>query len=189
MNAARRLLKKLLEDTEDELKNIANLRIPDNLQHSPYEAIRYFYPVIGFKDGKKTVYASRAAGKGRPSLLQELLLGIPVMIDISDAKPFLVEYGMTPDELAVEVKKNRLLPVTNASNPLEWSDDFIEYIKPILVQSIIGSLNPPTWPDASQTFGCMMIEQSRPSMSSRAVTMSCHQAALTLRLSSTPSGP
>ena len=36
-------------------------------------------------------------------------------------------------------------------------------------QSTIGSLNPPTWPDASQTFGFMMIEQSSPTMSSRIV--------------------
>ena len=56
-------------------------------------------------------------------------------------------------------------------------------------QSTIGSLNPPTCPDASQTFGFMMIEQSSPTMSSRIWTLSRHQASLMFRFSSTPSGP
>jgi hypothetical protein len=56
-------------------------------------------------------------------------------------------------------------------------------------QSTSGSLKPARWPEASQTFGCMRMEQSMPTMSSRACTMSRHQAFLTLRLSSTPTGP
>jgi hypothetical protein len=132
MTGARDLLEKLLNNTIDEVEDVANLKLPEGLHQNPYEAIRYFYPEIGFQNGEFAVYASRAAGKGRPSLLQELLLGIPIMIDITDAKPFSDEYGMTPVELKTEINENRLLPVTNASNPLEWSDDFIEYIKPIL---------------------------------------------------------
>ena len=58
-----------------------------------------------------------------------------------------------------------------------------------LRQSTIGSLKPPTWPDASQTRGFMTIAASSPTMSSRRWTMARHQAALTLFLSSTPSGP
>src|SRR5260221_4526631 len=57
------------------------------------------------------------------------------------------------------------------------------------LQSTIGSENPPTWPDVSQTFGFWMIAESSPTMSSREVTIRFHQASLTRRLSSTPSGP
>jgi len=57
------------------------------------------------------------------------------------------------------------------------------------LQSTSGSVKPSTWPLASQTLGCMRIEQSIPTMSSRARTTSVHHASLTLRLSSEPSGP
>ncbi len=40
-----------------------------------------------------------------------------------------------------------------------------------------------------QTFGCMMMEVSMPTTSSRRCTMSRHQQSRMLRLSSTPSGP
>jgi hypothetical protein len=57
------------------------------------------------------------------------------------------------------------------------------------VQSTRGSLKPARWPEASQTRGCMMIEASMPTTSSRRCTMSRHQAVMMLRLSSTPKGP
>ena len=47
----------------------------------------------------------------------------------------------------------------------------------------------PTWPEVTQTWGCMRIPASRPTMSSRSWTIARHQARLTLFLSSTPSGP
>ncbi len=58
-----------------------------------------------------------------------------------------------------------------------------------LRQSTIGSLKPATCPETSHTRGFMMIAASSPTMSSRSWTISRHQAALTLFLSSTPSGP
>jgi len=45
------------------------------------------------------------------------------------------------------------------------------------------------WPEAFQVVGWWMIEESRPTMSSRRWTKSCHQACLMLFFSSTPSGP
>jgi hypothetical protein len=57
------------------------------------------------------------------------------------------------------------------------------------LQSTSGSENPLTWPDASHTLGCIRIAASSPSTSSRSRTIAFHQRALTLFLSSTPSGP
>jgi hypothetical protein len=56
-------------------------------------------------------------------------------------------------------------------------------------QSTIGSLKWATWPLASQVRGCATIALSTPSTSSRPRTVRCHQKALRLFLSSTPSGP
>ncbi len=58
-----------------------------------------------------------------------------------------------------------------------------------LRQSTMGSLKPATWPETSQTRGFIMIAASIPTMSSRRVIISRHQAALMLFFSSTPSGP
>ena len=58
-----------------------------------------------------------------------------------------------------------------------------------VLQSTSGSVKPATWPEASQTWGCIRIAASSPSMSSRAWTMARHQRSLTFFLSSTPSGP
>ena len=58
-----------------------------------------------------------------------------------------------------------------------------------VAHSTSGSLNEPTWPDVTQTCGCMRIPASRPTMSSRSWTIARHQARLTLFFSSTPSGP
>ena len=64
-------------------------------------------------------------------------------------------------------------------------------------QSTMGSLKPPTWPEATQVFGFMMIVQSTPTMWTRSPvgptmspwTMSSHHAFLRFRLSSEPYGP
>ena len=45
------------------------------------------------------------------------------------------------------------------------------------------------WPEARHTIGCIKMAPSMPTMSSRSRTIAFHQASLTLRLSSTPSGP
>ena len=55
--------------------------------------------------------------------------------------------------------------------------------------STSGSVKFSTWPEASQTRGCMRIAASRPTMSSRSWTIERHHARLTLFFSSTPSGP
>ncbi len=57
------------------------------------------------------------------------------------------------------------------------------------VHSTRGSVKPSTWPDASQTFGCMRIAASSPSMSSREWTMAAHQRSRMFLFSSTPRGP
>src|SRR3989344_3718064 len=56
------------------------------------------------------------------------------------------------------------------------------------LQSIIGSTNPSTCPDASQIFGFIKIAESKPYISSRSWTNIFHQAVLILFLSSTPNG-
>src|SRR5919106_6683664 len=58
-----------------------------------------------------------------------------------------------------------------------------------LRHSTSGSVNDSRWPEASHTFGDIMMEDSRPTTLSRIWTMSRHHAARTFRLSSTPSGP
>ncbi len=58
-----------------------------------------------------------------------------------------------------------------------------------LVHSTSGSENDWRCPDASQTFGDMMMAASWPTMSSRSCTIERHHARLTLFLSSTPRGP
>ena len=52
-----------------------------------------------------------------------------------------------------------------------------------------GSENVATWPDASQTSGARITDESRPTTSSREVTMERHHWRLMFSFSSTPSGP
>ena len=72
------------------------------------------------------------------------------------------------------------------SNWKLFIDAFAEFYH---LQSTIGSVKPPTWPDASHTFGCMMMEDSMPTTSSRWRIMSFHQRSRMFFLSSAPSGP
>ncbi len=58
-----------------------------------------------------------------------------------------------------------------------------------LRHSTSGSLNTATWPEATHTWRGRMIEESRPTTSSRLVTMERHHWRLMFSLSSTPSGP
>ena len=58
-----------------------------------------------------------------------------------------------------------------------------------LWHSASGSVNSPTWPEATQVWRGRMIEESRPTTSSRAVTIERHHWRLMFSLSSTPSGP
>jgi hypothetical protein len=55
--------------------------------------------------------------------------------------------------------------------------------------STSGSVNPPTWPEASQTRGCMRIDASSCTMSSRSWIIRRFHASLTLSFSAAPSGP
>src|SRR5690606_2069657 len=56
-------------------------------------------------------------------------------------------------------------------------------------QSTSGSVKLARWPDASHTGGGDRIEASRPTTSWRSCTIERHHASLTLRSSSTPTGP
>ena len=58
-----------------------------------------------------------------------------------------------------------------------------------LWHSVSGSVNSPTWPEATHTWRGRMIEESSPTTSSRAVTIERHHCRLMFSLSSTPSGP
>ena len=55
--------------------------------------------------------------------------------------------------------------------------------------STSGSWKTSTWPEATQTSRGRMIEESRPTTSSRLVTTDFHHCRLMFSLSSTPSGP
>src|SRR4051794_23030646 len=55
--------------------------------------------------------------------------------------------------------------------------------------STSGSVNTPTWPDATHTWRGRITDESRPTTSSRLVTVYFHHCRLTFSLSSTPSGP
>jgi len=58
-----------------------------------------------------------------------------------------------------------------------------------LRHSVSGSVNSPTWPEATHVCRGRMIEESRPTTSSRPVTIDRHHWRLMFSLSSTPSGP
>ena len=53
-------------------------------------------------------------------------------------------------------------------------------------QSTSGSVKDSRWPDASQVRGCCRMAESRPTMSSRSMTIACHHASLMLRRRATP---
>ena len=55
--------------------------------------------------------------------------------------------------------------------------------------SVSGSVKVSTWPLASHTWRGRMIEESRPTMSSRCCTIAFHHWRLMFSFSSTPSGP
>ncbi len=55
--------------------------------------------------------------------------------------------------------------------------------------SVSGSVKTPTWPEATQTWRGRITEESRPTTSSRLVTMVRHHCFLMFSLSSTPRGP
>ena len=55
--------------------------------------------------------------------------------------------------------------------------------------SVSGSLNSPTWPEATQVWRGRMMEESMPTTSSRPVTTDFHHCRLMFSLSSTPRGP
>ena len=55
--------------------------------------------------------------------------------------------------------------------------------------SVSGSVNVGTWPEASQVRRGRITEESRPTTSSRPVTIERHHCRLMFSLSSTPSGP
>jgi hypothetical protein len=65
-----------------------------------------------------------------------------------------------------------------------WRKRFLQTL-----HSTRGSVNPSTWPEASQTRGCMRMEASSPSTSSRWWTIRDHQRSFTFRFSSIPRGP
>ena len=55
--------------------------------------------------------------------------------------------------------------------------------------SVSGSVNAPTWPEATHIWRGRMTEESRPTTSSRLVTIERHHCRLMFSFSSTPSGP
>ncbi len=57
------------------------------------------------------------------------------------------------------------------------------------VHSTSGSVKVSTWPEASHTARGRMMEESRPTMSSRERTKVFHHSALMFSFSSTPRGP
>ena len=57
------------------------------------------------------------------------------------------------------------------------------------VHSVSGSTNSVTWPLASHTSRARMTLESKPTMSSRSITMERHHSRLILFFSSTPRGP
>ena len=62
-------------------------------------------------------------------------------------------------------------------------------LRQLPLHMLIGSEKVSRWPEAFQMAGCMMMEASSPSTSSRSRTMNRHQRSLMLRFSSQPSGP
>ncbi|CPU66480.1 Uncharacterised protein [Mycobacteroides abscessus] len=55
--------------------------------------------------------------------------------------------------------------------------------------SVSGSVKTPTWPDATHTWRGRITDESRPTTSSRLVTIARHHCFLMFSLSSVPRGP
>jgi hypothetical protein len=123
----------LVEHTEVECVKIADKADRRMFEGQPCEAVRLFYPhLIRKYHLNGMAYASCGGNCRSPSLLQELLLGLPVMVNLVDGVPFKQKYGMTPDNFAIEVREGRIIPLINVSKPETLSERFLEDIAPIL---------------------------------------------------------
>ena len=84
---ARQKLDALIKTTTVNCDDIASDNRPEDWLDRPYQAVRLFYPDLENLQNKGITYASRCTGQNIPSLFQELLLGLPVLVDLVDRSP------------------------------------------------------------------------------------------------------
>lgn len=109
----RECLNDLLKVTRKECKDARNKPFAEH-RTALCDAVRPFFPVLEDTYRKEGIaYANRSVGKSIPSLLQELLLGIPLLVDIHDGVSFGAHYGLTINEFAKEVQEGRIIPIIN----------------------------------------------------------------------------
>ena len=106
-------------------------------------------------------------------------------------KSFLPQTGHLISCSAIYCSSSALLQPSPVSSPWVKSSISLSARKRALqaLQSISGSLKPPTWPEATHTSRFIRMPASRPTLYLLSWTNFCHQARLMLFLNSTPSGP
>jgi len=136
MNDGQLLLEELVTSTVTECERIIGQNDAAAFAERSMAGVRLFYPVLQqLKDRDDISYSNRCTGWGSPTLLQELLLGTPALVDLYDC-PDLVTfrrtYGMSPGQMTDEIGEGRLIPVINASDPQRWSPEALSALLPIL---------------------------------------------------------
>lgn len=136
MSEGHERLAQLIRDTEAECGAIARANAPNAFAEQAMAGVRAFYPLLSdLRDRANVPYANRSTGWGSPSFLQELLLGATVLIDLYDCrdmKAFRRTYGMSPEEMAGEVRDDRVIPIINTNAPLEWTPESVALLLPVL---------------------------------------------------------
>lgn len=132
---ARRRLRTLMDNASQTCKQIANQYNYQEYAGRPYDAVKLFYPRLSDIQENGGMYSSRCTGENVPELKQELLLGMPVLVDLDEpkSKSFSDEYGMDVAQFVNEINEERIIPILNQKDPnASFSDNYIEYILPIL---------------------------------------------------------
>jgi hypothetical protein len=136
MGEAQELVTQLVRETETECAGIEKAHDSAQFAERIDPGVRLFYPLLRhLKDDGGTSYASRCTGWGSPSLLQELLLGAPLLVDLYDCKDmptFRRTYGMSPGDMVAEIEEARLIPMINTPEPQRWESATLELLAPIL---------------------------------------------------------
>ena len=98
--------------------------------------------------------------------------------------PLVPQSGHTMSDIGIESGSS--MPFFSASASWRWS-----WRRRLwqLRHSTSGSVKVPTWPEATHVSRGRMIEESRPTTSSRLVTIDFHHCRRMFSLSSTPRGP
>ncbi len=132
MSRERARVKELIVETKAECEQIARTLTSNERALPPSIAIRRFYSSI--QPRKSTVapsYMNRMPPSRSMTLLQELLLGDPVIVDLSGDTSVRREFGLSVEEMVAEIAAGRIIPAINC-HPFDLSTDYLSEIYPLL---------------------------------------------------------